>query len=276
MSTPTTVPPELAGFDLGPVLDWLEANRDTVKSRLSWLSAPNGSFHVNAEGVEYLQLSSLEISNIIHRFPEAARERSTLRQIKGMPLTWFRNDSTVNNPKTTEDSSKALGPRTLVPGHNNPLVWTSEHKTEEIQLYHLGPTPLDIAKYMATHAFIHEYAHTILNPLWYNMGEGYTIRLPDGEEIDGPTFMIKFAVEASVYPGISHYANTYRPFPTSPQDVKFKINVGEEFCESVAAFMLGYIYCDDNPDRCLDPFKDRPMIKKLVEDFLNAHHVFNI
>jgi hypothetical protein len=275
MSTLTIVPRELSGFDLGPVLDWLEANRDTVKTRLSWLNTPNSPFHVNAEGIEYLQLTAMEIGNVVHRFPEAARKRSALRQIKGMPTTWFRNDSTVNNPKITENPSEALGPRTLVPGHNNPIVWDREHKTQEIQLYHLGSTSPDIAKYMAAHAFIHEYTHTLLNPLWYSMGESYVIRLPDGEEVDGSTFMIKFAVEANMHPGISHYAATYRPFPSSSKDEKFKVRVGEEFCESVAAYMLGYIYCED-PDRCFDPFKDRPEVKKIVEDFLNTHHVFNI
>jgi hypothetical protein len=128
---------------------------------------------------------------------------------------------------------------------------------------------------MAAHVLIHEYAHTLLNPLWYSKGEEYRIKIPGQEEINGPMFMVKFAVAAAQHPAISHYSAAYRPFPAFPTDSRFNICVGEEFCESVAALMLGYIYCDD-PKRCFDPFNDRPEVKQLVEDFLNAEHVFNI
>lgn len=275
MNTSTSIPPELAGFDLAPVLDWLEANKSTVKQKLAWLDEPNPAGHINADGIQYLQLSAPDISNIIHRFPEAARKRSALRNIKGMPVTWFRHGMNPGKPEITQNMIEALGPRAFAPGHNSPLTWTREHKANQIELFHLGSTPLEIARYMATHVLIHEYTHTLLNPLWYSCGDEYRIKIPDQEEINGPIFMVKFAVAAAQHPAISHYAAAYRPFPAFPNDRLFNDRVGEEFCESVAALMLGYIYCDD-PERCFDPFCDRPEVKQLVVDFLNAEHVFNI
>lgn len=269
------IPDQLAGFDLGPVLDWLEANQNAVETKLSWLNAPNGSFHLNAEDVEYIQLKAPEIKAILHRFPEAARRRSTLRNIKGMPPHWFRRGMTAQKPQITQDILEALAPRAFVPGHNTPLAWTKEDKIQQIELFHLGRTPLNIARYMAAHTFIHEYTHTLLNPLWFSCGEEYKLKIPNMEEIDGPTFMIKFAVEANAHSAISHYSAAYRPFPTDTSDPMFSYRVNEEFCESVSAYMLGYICCDD-PERCFDPFKDRPEVKELVEDFLHAEHVFNI
>lgn len=272
----TTVPPELAGFDLAPVLDWLEANKTTVKQKLAWLHEPMcAPMHINADGIEHLQLTALEITEIIHRFPEAARKRSALRNLRGMPVTWFRRGMNPASPEITENIAEALGPRAFVPGHNTPIIWTRDHKANQIELFHLGGTPPEIARYMATHALIHEYTHTILNPLWYSKGEEYRIKIPGQEEMNGPMFMVKFAVAATPHPAISHYSATYRPFPAFPNEDIFNVCVGEEFCESVAALMLGYIYCND-PERCFDPFRDRPEVKQLVVDFLNAEHVFNI
>lgn len=268
------IPPELAGFDLGPVLDWLEANKTLIKEKLTWLNTPNNTY-INADDVQHLQLSIPEIATIIHRFPEAARKRSMLYNIKGMPVTWFRRGMTGVKPNVTRNRAEALGPRAFVPGHNSPLTWTKQNKAQQIELYHLWTTPSDIARYMATHTLIHEYTHTILNPLWYSCGEEYRIKVPGQEEISGPIFMVKFAVAATQHPAISHYAAAYRPFPILPDDPQFNYRVGEEFCESVVALLLGYIYCDD-PDRCFDPFKDRPEVKQLVDDFLNAEHIFNI
>jgi hypothetical protein len=49
-------------------------------------------------------------------------------------------------------------------------------------------------------------------------------------------------------------------------------NVGEEFCESVAAYFLGFCVCDDEA-RCFNPFVDRPLVKTYIEHFLQAEHL---
>jgi hypothetical protein len=85
--------------------------------------------------------------------------------------------------------------------------------------------------------------------------------------------MMSFAAAAAQVPAISHYAEAYRPLPSGSNDPEFIVNVGEELCESVVAYLLGQIYCDDE-SRQFDPFNDRPKVKDLVADFLNAEIIF--
>ncbi|MEK7641733.1 MAG: hypothetical protein AAB365_01945 [Patescibacteria group bacterium] len=267
-----TAPDPLAGFDLGPVIDWLTANRAAVSKNLHWLDTDIKVRYEAIEGAEHLHLSSHEISNALMRFPQSARDRSVLTKIIGMPFTWFAKGTTFAKPETTQVAEEALSPRAIVPGYSAPNTWTTDLQEQWIRLYHLGQTPPDIARYMQVHALIHEYVHTIINPMWYSLGRLYMIKMPGLVPMDARMFFAKFVLAASKYPAISHYAAAYRPLPTSTGDPKFIERVGEELCESVVAFILGHIYCDD-PKRCLDPFMDRPDVRQLVTDFLQAKHI---
>lgn len=269
----TTTDP-LAGFDLGPVLNWLEENQSNIAPRMSWLEQESGRITILFEDVDRLQLSKTEIATVLNRFPAITNWRTTLQQISGKVPTWFKIGTTADKPLVTEDVEQALSPTAIVPGYTRVLAWTESQKAQEIQLFTIPGVKLVIAKWMATHTLIHEFTHTLIAPLWYN-SQYPCLQIPGQESsVNTVVLMEKFAATASRYPAISHYAAAYRPLPTSSDDPKFIYRVGEELCESVVAYILGYIYCED-PERCFDPFKDRPEVRRLVEDFLSAKVVYN-
>ncbi len=267
MNTQTTDP--LAGFDLGPVLNWLTTNRDRVAEKLNWLARADGMMGIEITGQKHLQLSPEEIVETIDMFPHESHLRSELKRINGMPPTWFARGTTVENILVTDDTSEALTPTAIIPGYTAVDKWTDVHKVLTINLYTIpGVDPL-IAKYMLVHALIHEYTHTLLMPMLYNGNEPYILEAPGKVQYQNAALLQLFGLEAAKHPPISHYAAAYRPFPDDLADVQFIRRASEEFCESVAAYMMGYIYCDD-PERCWNPLVDRPLVKLFIENFLHG------
>ncbi|MDE1975321.1 MAG: hypothetical protein KGI49_02310 [Patescibacteria group bacterium] len=258
------------GFDLGPVLAWLTANEERVARQLSWITQLADDYS-NVVGMENVQIRPSEITKVLSLFQGPAQERSVLRNIVGKPPTWFAVGTTSDRPIPTEDRLKAMCPTAIVPGYTDIVSWTPEKKVSDIWLYRIPEVPDRIATFMLVHALIHEYSHTILNPLWFCGKEPYVIDVPGCTEYTGEAFMMMFAHEAAKHDPISHYAAAYRPFPDDPSDKQFIRNVGEELCESVAAYFMGFIYCND-PVRCWAPFAGRPIVKLLVEHFLRGVH----
>lgn len=255
------------GFNLGPVLNWLEANKQKVAKKLCWLEHPEGGDYRLAHSPEHLQLTSKEIGDTILRFPLAARKRSVLSRILGMPPTWFAAGTIPEDIHVTTDRNQAMSPTAIVPGKTDTIVWDGTSKEQEIKLYEIPGVPLVIAKYMLVHTLMHEFAHTLLNPICYN-NDPYVLEVQGATGYEGFALLMMFAEEASSHPAISHYSAAYRPIP-DPDDKRFIARAGEELCESVAAYLMGFIYCDDEV-RCWDPFADRPVVKLYVEHFLNG------
>ncbi|MDQ2933276.1 MAG: hypothetical protein M3Q80_02755 [bacterium] len=261
-----------SGLDLDPVISWLNDNKKRVQTNLFWLHSKSGPLYKKIYGTSDLQLTAQEITEVLSQFPAGALERSVLERIRGTPTAWFKKGSTATNLEITHRVSDAILPSGIVPAHTGTILWDDKHRQQEIKLFKL-PIELDIAKYMLVHGLFHEICHTLINPIWYNGKRApYILDMPNIGTIAGKKFLIKFAELASKHSPISHYSAINHPIPCDPTDEKFFVAMSEEMCECISAYLLGYMYCDEK-DRCWDPFMDRPQIKAMVKDFLEARKV---
>ncbi len=259
------------GLDLGPVIDWITDNKAEINRRLEWVQQYRGGTekppYVLREK-ERLLLSEQEISAVIHRYPETARQRSILSVVSGQAPAWFHKDSTKEEPFPTDKVEEALCPTSIIPGYIRYPTWTPEKKEAEIWLYQLEGVPVDVARVILIYTLLHEYCHTLVAELFYNE----TYRLLWGSEqreITGLEVMTEFAKLATKYSPISHYSSIYWPLPTEPEDPRFYVSVSEEMCDTVAAHLLRFMYCDDEKRR-LNPLADRPEVKAATIRFLET------
>ncbi|KKR99012.1 MAG: hypothetical protein UU49_C0012G0002 [Candidatus Magasanikbacteria bacterium GW2011_GWC2_41_17] len=225
-----------------------------------------------------LQLTREDMLALWLLFPEAARKRSVLRRVEGKPATWFHHDSPVSEigPFITTEPTDALSLTALVPSYTKYRRFKKSGRLVcDIHLFniHSLTCPPSVQHIVHAEGFVHEVAHSIIAPAFYNVG--HQLKLPSDEIVDGFDWLAAvFGNAAEKYSPISHYAGVYRN-----ADLSFRNNEGnlltsisEEMAECVAAHLLGFVFCCDARRR-FDPFRDRPEIKQLVHDFLHAELV---
>lgn len=253
---------ENSGRDMKKTILWY----DKIKPTLPQLSTTALSYpKFEVENPEKLDLIPEEIIAILSLFPENARNRSYLHTIKGKQSLWFKDGTTEGTYDTTLDKSKALTPFAIAPSYH---IYDKQFKSSCIELYKL-PEEIDerVRKIIQTQGLIHEFAHSIIDPLFYNNEQ---IRFQNGEIKGGYDTILTFGNMAEKLPPISKYSSGYRKPDNSFEDkVNIFASINEEFAETIAAYLLGFAFCEDEK-RTLDPFADRPEIKAFIEDFLNA------
>ncbi|KKQ35125.1 MAG: hypothetical protein US51_C0015G0001, partial [Microgenomates group bacterium GW2011_GWA2_37_6] len=156
-----------------------------------------------------------------------------------------------------------------IPSYTDNAKWQETGiPNSDIHLYRIPEVvPPDVQKIIHAEGLIHEIGHTILTPLY--RGKEMPLKLPDGTIVDGKQFILDFGNASENHTPFSHYSSEYRD-----EEGKFKgkLGVEEEFCEAIAAYLLGFVYAKEE-ERRLNPFSDRPEIKVMVEAFLNAESV---
>jgi len=254
-----------SGFDLKPTIDWYKKNKDILLARLPTQGHSN-IFPVtrNAEP----DISEAEIAGLIGLFPQQARDRSILQDIIIMPSTWFHRDSTSDKPIPTQDVREAINTTSIAPSYIDYKDWLGK-----IVLFKLPRRQVrdsDIRKIIASEGLVHEVAHSIaVEPMYRNE---YSMIFPGNSVVQGEDFVKNFVDSTEPLPPISHYSSLFRY-----KNGKFKgkcpstiyRSISEELAESITAYLLGFAYSGDN-ERSLDPFKDRPEVKRLMHDFLHA------
>lgn len=221
---------------------------------------------------ERIGLSREEISGLIALFPEAARERSTAREIKGKPQTWFDKKSKLEDLILipTEDFGEAISPTAIVPSRIDYEGWKADNPTAQITLYELSrDIPERTRKTILAEGLVHEFAHSIIARSIYT---DEMLVFPDGSKISGIDAILKFAQMTEPLKPISHYASTYRDAQgkfLNTKKVSQETSINEELAETITAHLLGFAFCGDDA-RGLNPFSDRPEVRKFVEDYLNA------
>lgn len=260
-----------SGFDLGVTIDWYEKNMDQILNNLP--EQAKKPIKIPIENGGLVELSSEELEALWLLFPEAARDRSIVRSVKGQPMTWFHKDSTSIQPIPTTESEQALSSTAIIPSYVDYTRWRTEGQpAADIWLYKLPENVSPkVKKVISSEGFIHEVAHTIISPILYS--QEYKLQLPNGQVVDAFDYLMQFANMAESKQPISHYASTYRT-----SENKFvggdnpKRAIDEELAETVTAHLLHFAFCH-NDARGLDPMADRPEIKQWVKDFLNARKV---
>ncbi len=270
------------GFDMKRTIDWYQSivNQSEIKLP-SFPQTEDAGLEsaismddriIPVENPELIELSAAEMSGLISLFPAQAIERSILRNIVGRPISWFHKDSTSDAVKTTEDIYQAISMTAIVPSF---IGYEIDPKTgfytADIHIYKLPEfVSPEVRKMIIYEGSLHELAHSFIFPALY---DEYDL-IFRGEKKSCFDVMMDFAKIAEPHAPISHYASGYRS-----DDGKFKkgkyplMPIDEEMAESVAAYMLNFVYCKEE-DRRLDPFKDRPEVKTFIEDFLKAEKVY--
>lgn len=277
-----------SSLDMAPTLQWYEENYHILFDKIPHPDHLPQNYRTFSffplRGVKYLQPSRECLLAWWWVFPHRAKERSVLRQIVGKPAAWFHRDSLVSEigPIQTENPKEILSPTAIIPSFCDYSRWQKTGTpTCDIYLYniHSLTCPLSVQHIVHAEGFVHEAAHSIIAPALYNNGD-YLLCLPDGKTINGTVVgndWLKnvFGAAAEKHTPISHYAGAYRN-----RDGTFKTNddgsiataVSEEMAESIAAFLLGFVFCHEKRRR-LDPFRDRPEVWQMVSDFLHAEHI---
>ena len=263
----------ISGLDMKPTIHWYEANKYQL---LQHLPKPlNEPIPYEIENPDNIQLSKGYLSGLISLFPQNAKERSILRKIVGQPETWFHKDSTQQQQIPTTTIDDALSPTAIIPGFTYPDWSNKEDPKADIWLYKISDTACspEVRKIILSESFIHEgLGHTLVLPITH--GDEFELTLPYGKNVVSFDYLMEFVDMAEQHMPISHYASTYRDkdnkFP-SDADTYLKA-IGEELSETISAYLLGFAFGNDE-QRSMNPFADRPEIKKFVEDFLNAELV---
>jgi len=266
----------ISGLDMKPTIQWYEANKYQL---LQHLPKPlNEPIPYEIENPENIRLSEDDLSGLISLFPRNARERSILRKIVGKPETWFSKDSTQQQPLSTTSIEDSLSSTAIIPAYTDTSYWQSTGDPKcDVWLYKISDAACssDVSKIILSESFIHEAGHALINPAYDPLRE-QTLKLPDGRVVNGFDYVFEFATMAENHNPISHYASVYRgknnKFESDDPTYDPRIPVSEELSETIAAFLLGFAFGNDE-QRSMDPFADRPEIKKFVEDFLNAELV---
>ncbi len=279
----------LSGLDMTPTLRWYEENCDILCDKIPRPACQPASYRTSAffplRGVRYLQPGKYDLLALWWTFPHSARERSVLRQIVGKPSAWFHRDSLVSEvgPIKTENPKEALSPTAIIPSYCDYSRWQKTGQpTCDIHLFdiHYLTCPTNtVRRIIYAEGFIHEVAHSIIAPAFYNDGD-YLLHLPNGKTLNGTVvgndwLKTVFGATAEKHTPISHYAGAYRN-----RNGTFKLNdngsaataIIEEMAESIAAFLLRFVFCNEKRRR-LDPFRDRPEVWQMVSDFLHARHI---
>lgn len=265
---------DLAGFDMKKTLNWYKANQDVLLGRLP-RPRTNGKRDFSLACRENIQLELGMIKALIDLFPAAARQRSILTKIVGQPSAWFKKGMTSVKPETTNDLSEALSLTAIVPAKTDYAGWKPGSPVCEIWLYEISDWVClpQVREIVLAQSLVREFAHSIITPvvylLDYNLQIGQTRR-------NGQDVILQFIELAEKVPPISHYASAYRDkhntFKVVGSNRDSGVAIGEELAESIAAYLLGFVFCDDK-ERRMDPLADRPQIKKFVEDFLAAERI---
>lgn len=269
---------EISGLDMAPTINWYYENRARIYLNMPVVRNIHTTIRIRDD--ENMPLESWRVHRLISLFPRQTQRRSVLNNIFPQPPTWFRKDSTVVNITTTENVKEAISPTAIVPAYTDYSMWKTEKPAADIWLYRLeiGIVPeltKEVATIILSQAFVHEFAHTIVNPALYING----YRVLADKEVLTFDWIVEFANMAEKYPPISHYSSFYRGIGNKFESLDPNYDplkaIAEELVESIAAFLLGSVYCDDEKRR-FDPFCDRPDIKHFVGAFLNAHGEWGI
>lgn len=259
-----------SGLDMAPTIAWYTANRDLLTSKIPMAVETHMPF--KASGSERFALTPDEVSGIILRFPSQAIGRSRLNNegsIVGKPTLYFSKGATPDNIITTSDESDALSPTAIIPSYIDNTRWRQTGTpSSDIWLFQL-PETVDPVVRRIIHAegLAHEFAHSFATQALYT--ENYRLKLPSGETVDGFEYLLTFAQTAEKYSPMSHYSSFYRK---DGEEFKNNVAIEEELVETIAAHLLGFVFCADEKRR-LDPLVDRPDIKDMIESFLGAEVV---
>ena len=254
----------LKGLDMAPTLDFYK-KMDIQFPEIQKQDLPA---HVALLNPENLELTEEELGGLLALFPKNARARSILSKIECLPSLWVQESSTEEHREVTTEPQDAISDTTIVPSKIEYPNWGEATKTGSIKLFRIPETAAseDVRRIVTAQGFIHEVAHSIAITA---MKCTENLRM-NGEEVDGFDKIIEFANLTENLAAISHYASTYRA-----PDGTFNNNltaISEELAETIAAYLLGFVYCEDSK-RKLDPFIDRPKVRKFIQDFLNAELV---
>jgi len=257
------------GLDLKDTLTWYKKhNIDLPKIPI------DKDLPYPIENQELIGLSAKELGGLFSLFPENAKQRSILKKVIGQPTTWFHKESTEQNIKTTTNPADAISPTAFVPSYTNYTPW-KETKVPAVDIWlHKIPEkgiPEEVRKTILAQGFVHEVAHTIVQPALYI--DNYKLKFPDGKILDAVEIKKTFTELAEQYLPISEYASTYRgennKFTSSKPGYDAKNSLSEEMCETIASHLLDFAYTgQENQEK--NPLASRPEIKQFIEDFLNA------
>ncbi|MSR86525.1 hypothetical protein EXS74_03970 [Candidatus Woesearchaeota archaeon] len=261
---------DIPGLDMAEAIDWYESSGIEFREHKEGPVLP-----YPLEGRVHLELTEPDLYSLLELFPKAARQRSILQTIRGKPTTWFRRDSTAEEFQVTQDIEQSISPTALVPSFIDYGRWKNTGTpSADIWLYKL-PQEISrmVRRIILAQGFVHEYGHSIIAPALYT--ENYKLLLPSGREVEGLEYILEFAKLAEEHAPISHYAATFRGegnlFESANPTYNVKTAIAEEMTETIAAYLLGFSFCEEEKRRTT-PFIDRPEIQKGIEEFLAAEH----
>jgi len=227
-----------------------------------------------------IRLTQNEIYGLLNSIPLPARERAEINGIYGKPDLWF-SKSGAQVPTT--DISEAISPTAIIPSYRD----NREGKeSAQVHLFGLdrvireGHVDDLTAKIMHAEGLVHEYVH-ILN--WLGKREFYDgmpsapdLKFPDGKIVSALDAFVEFGNLMERHSPISHYSSFFwKPEGgeiITLNDSDLILAIDEELCESVAAYMLQFVFTPDQKGTT-EPFADRPRILEFVENYLYAEIV---
>lgn len=270
---------ELSGLDMRPAIEFYQRNLARIVERMPKVDYDRSSSYP-IETEHPLDVHEYDISSIVNSFPREFLKRSVLEKIILKPSLWFKEDpATFQGNPTTQNANEALFPTAFIPGFTDAFgknLGEGRYSIDSADV-HLYKTPEgkygtdieQIRRIILLQALAHEIAHTVISPE-INPNNDRKIIMP-GTKIAIPSIeeLIRYAGITEKHEPISGYAKNFRKNFASSNPSVLAQAINEDLAETIAAHLLNFSSCGEDT-RGLDPMKDRPEVKKFVEDYMNA------
>ena len=270
----------ISGLDMGPTIAWYHNNQGALEGRIRDLFRANeGNMPATFPDMEGLDEDTVRlVRGVLSLFPESARNRSIARSIQANPPLWFHKDSATVSPRPTPNRDESLSDTAIIPSY---IAYDRGSGDRLYAIIHLYDIPAvegmsdKMRTIILTEGLIHELAHSIAIELAY--AEGYALQI-GSEAMSGSDVLQTFVDLTEKKKPISHYSSSYRTesggYPDPWEDFeKWIVAVGEELAETVAAYLLGFVFCEDESRR-LAPFnRENAFVRDFIRLFLEARRI---
>ncbi len=267
---------KVSGFDMGPTIQWYEANLEMFTARLpmpvQYFAGPPRFYLEDPHGLHVLTLA--DIQGVLAVFPLKARNRMLINKITFDRSVWFTQASTKEKPVPTLDIAKAISATAIAPSkvdvENLPPRFWSRFRMNPVLFQIQDLVAPEIRRIIHLEGLAHELAHSIVNVEMWNSDN---CRLVSDQVGNKSIFEFISEAEAAINsaPPISHYAGAYFDPVTGQLPPNSLVGIAESLAEAIAAYLLGFAFRTDGDG--LSPFVGRDSLYEIVKWYLNAERV---
>jgi hypothetical protein len=282
--------PSFDGLNMDTTLVWYEQNIDELEERITncFLNhhhpLPKRIEQVirqinflEGHNLESVGLHTDDIAQVFSCFNPGFWQRSGFTELSICPPLWFTMamQDCTSKAMPTANIDQALSQthcvaaytKFTIPPRYDPDYGILAH----IYLSKLGAeVSPDVRRVVAIYSLMRELTSTMIRPILSRVdNDRHLLKLKNGDVVDEFEYLEEiYAAYEELDDGVSHYSHAYKAeSKTTSSEVPFVI----EICESVAALMLDFVFCEHGALYNFEPFDDRAKMRKYLIYLITAY-----